>query len=199
MGQHVILIHGFCSLPVLMRPFAGYLRRESFETSLWGYRTLGYSVLDHAERLREFLEPHAERTEPTNFVTHSMGGIVLRAALDGFAWKTPGRIVMLSPPNHGARVATWAAPVCSWASPALADISDNRNSLVHRLPEPEKWETGVIAGTRDLLVPQESTHLSCERDFILMHCGHNRMMFHRPAMVEAAHFFRHGKFSVGLR
>lgn len=196
MSHRIILIHGIFSMSLLMRPFAGYLRHETFETTLWGYRTLGCSVLDHAARLRDFLQPLAELDEPTYFVTHSMGGVVLRAALDGMCWKSPGRVVMLSPPNHGSYLATIGARFLFWASPALADISDAPKSLVRRLPELDQWEIGVIAGSRDLLVPQESTQLRCQTDFILMHCGHNRMMFHRPAMREAVYFFRHGLFSV---
>lgn len=195
MPENVLLIHGISSFSMLLSPYAIYLRRHSYRTKCWGYRSLGHSVTDHATRLREVLQPYAEAEETTHFVTHSMGGIVLRAALDGITWRNAGRLVMLAPPNHGARVASVFAKAFAWACPALNDISDTADSLVQRLPEPIQLETGVIAGSRDMLVALDSTRLVHLRDHIVVTSGHNRLLFHTEAMRETLHFLRHGQFS----
>ncbi len=195
MQANVILIHGISAFPLLLRPFESYLRSRSFHATRWGYRSLGTSVADDAARLREDLADYANAETPTHFVTHSMGGIVLRAALDGMTWKNPGRLVMLAPPNHGSRLARIASYGLRWPWPALADISDAPDSLVQRLPEPIGFETGIIAGKRDLLVALNSTPLACQRDHIVIACGHNMLMFHRTGMRETAHFLSHGQFS----
>lgn len=197
--DNVILIHGISAFPLLLRPFESYLRHRSFHATRWGYRSLGTSVQDDAARLRDDLAVYAESDEPTHFVTHSMGGIVLRVALEGMTWRHPGRVVMLAPPNHGSRLARIASYFLRWPLPALADISDGPDSLVQRLPEPISFETGIIAGKRDMLVACESTSLACQRDRIVIPCGHNMLMFHRTGMRETLHFLQYGRFSDEAR
>ncbi|RCS43258.1 alpha/beta hydrolase [Bremerella cremea] len=195
MQENVILIHGIGSFSLLLRPYARYLRSKSFQARCWGYRSFGATVTDDAAQLREVLAPLAAAEQPTHFVTHSMGGIVLRAALAGMTWRNPGRLVMLAPPNHGAHSARLAAFLLRWPVPALVDISDTPDSLVQSLPEPTQFETGIISGQRDLLVARASTPLGCQRDHILVACGHNMLMFHPTGMRETLHFLQHGQFS----
>lgn len=194
--ENVILIHGFGGSTLVLRPLSRYLTRESFAVRRWCYWSVVYSVTDHARRLRQFLQPLAESNEPTHFVTHSMGSIILRAALAEMNWKTPGRWVMLAPPNHGSRVAEVLSHGIHYVCPALDQISTAPHSFVHRVPEPERWEVGVIASTKDILVGMESTHLRCEKQHITLDCGHTMMLFNREAQRRAAEFLREGRFSV---
>ncbi|MDA1114700.1 MAG: lipase, partial [Planctomycetota bacterium] len=59
----------------------------------------------HAQQLAEVLE-HLEGYSKVSFVTHSLGGIVVRRLLaDRGAWmqsKQVERLVMLAPPNQGS-------------------------------------------------------------------------------------------------
>ena len=66
------------------------------------------TIEEHAKGLAELLN-RQEGTESVSFVTHSMGGLVVRNLLgrDG-AWKNRiniRRIVMIAPPNQGSAIA----------------------------------------------------------------------------------------------
>lgn len=182
-----------------MRPLSRHLTRESFAVRRWCYWSVAYSVTDHARQLRAFLEPFASSDEPTHFVTHSMGSIILRAALAEMEWKTPGRWVMLAPPNHGSRVAEVLSHGIHYVCPALDQISTHPQSFVHHVPEPEAWEVGVIASTKDRLVAMESTHLGCEKQHISLDCGHLMMLFNGEAHRQTGHFLQHGHFAQRVR
>lgn len=195
----VIVIHGLSANTLVMRPIGYFLNRNGFESKQWGYHTNRQGVLDDARRLQDFLEPLSDDPQPLHFVTHSMGGVVLRAALANMTWNRPGRAVMLAPPNHGSKLAQRFSPGLKWLWPALADLSTLPDSLVNRLPPLQSIETGVIAGTRDILVDVDSTHMVNERDHILVRCGHNRMLIHGQAHREMVHFLRFGHFSPQAR
>jgi len=155
--------------------------------------------MNHAQRLRAFLEHEADVAEPLHFVTHSMGGIILRAVLADMDWQRSGRLVMLAPPNHGSRVAELASRSLHYLCPALSDISTSPDSLVHRLPVVESLDTGVIAGTQDLLVHLESTHITNQADHVLVPCGHNRILRHPESLNQISYFLRNGRFTEGAR
>lgn len=151
--------------------------------------------MNHARRLKAFLEEEVGSTEPLHFVTHSMGGIILRAVLADMNWQRPGKLVMLAPPNHGSRVAAMASRGLHYLCPALSDISTAPDSLVHRLPVVDSLDTGVIAGTQDLLVHLESTYIANQADHVLVPCGHNRILRHPESLREILYFLKHGHFT----
>ncbi|MBA2115188.1 esterase/lipase family protein [Bremerella alba] len=198
-GQPVILIHGLTGNRWVLRPLARFLTQQDYQPTRWCYRSVGNSVMSHAQRLKGFLEREADSAEPLHFVTHSMGGIILRAVLSEMNWRRPGRLVMLAPPNHGSRVAALASRCLHYLCPALSDISTSPGSLVHRLPMVPSLETGVIAATQDMLVHLESTSIANQADHVLVSCGHNRILYHRGARQEVLHFLNKGRFTEGAR
>lgn len=190
----VLLIHGLGAQRWMLRPLEQVIRQQGFRTLIWGYSSVGRSITAHAERFRAALRQVNDTSEQFHVVSHSMGGIILRAAVDGLSLPSAGRLVMLGPPNSGSRVARslsrWLNPLC----PALGELSDAPGSFVNRLPPPTQFETGIIAAAHDHVVALSSTHLSCERDHTIVPCRHGMLLFHRQAAEQTVAFLRQGSF-----
>jgi hypothetical protein len=104
-----ILLHGALRSRLGLLPTAAYLRRRGVDARPFGYTTRRGSLLDHARALDRFVLASFDRAPPVlGFVTHSMGALVVRAwlgLLDAGGRGPSQRIVMLSPPNHGSKLA----------------------------------------------------------------------------------------------
>jgi triacylglycerol esterase/lipase EstA (alpha/beta hydrolase family) len=106
----VVCIHGALRSRVGMWPTAWYLRRLGLDARAFGYATRRGSLRTRAERLDAFVDGWLGTDAPPpvlGFLTHSMGGLVVRAWLASGQLPTAQRqrIVMLSPPNQGSQLA----------------------------------------------------------------------------------------------
>jgi pimeloyl-ACP methyl ester carboxylesterase len=181
-----------------MSRVARHLHRHGYTVHNWTYRSMRKQIAYHADRLLDELArigaqgPWAR----VHFVTHSLGGIVVRHMLCHSPSIRPhiGRIVMLAPPNSGSHVARFGSAVLRGLCPTLREISDRQTSFVNRLSEPQNVEIGIIAGSGDWVVRRSSTHLRNERDYIVVRGGHLRLPFLRASVDQTAHFLRHGTF-----
>ena len=150
---------------------------------------------------------------PVDVVTHSMGGLVLRASL---AHNPPvRRVVMLSPPNEGAQMADHVrmlVPVHKLGWDPLAPL---RPGVPRRLPTGEKdpVEIGVLAGARagggadatgfnpllaydnDGKVRVDEAILPGAKAFRVVRARHSLVMRTPAVLDEVVHFLRTGEFS----
>ncbi len=102
----VVCIHGALRSRLGMWPTAAYLRRQGFDAKTFGYPTRTGQLLDHARRLDAFLQAwRPEGLSELGFLTHSMGGLVVRAWLAIHGGALDVRVAMLSPPNQGSALA----------------------------------------------------------------------------------------------
>lgn len=105
----VVLVHGALRSRLGLLPTAALLARHGIEARPFGYRTRRGTVWDHGRALSGYLDAWlgTTRVPVLGFLTHSMGGLVVRAYLEiaGSRHAPAQRVAMLSPPNRGAALA----------------------------------------------------------------------------------------------
>jgi len=113
--MNILLIHGLGRTPLSMSGMGEALKQAGHHPSSFGYTTLLESFDEITARLRDRLHI-LSRTSPYGIVSHSMGGILTRAALAQADFPLPAHVVMLAPPNQSPRLARLAVtlPPFNW-------------------------------------------------------------------------------------
>lgn len=107
-GPPVVLLHGLWRGWRAMQPLARALDQEGFSTLNLPYPS-GRMPIDHlVARVRSQVEKIAG-DQPVNFITHSLGGILVRSLLAGEVPWEWGKIIMLAPPNRGSEIVDWSS------------------------------------------------------------------------------------------
>ncbi|OGJ89500.1 MAG: hypothetical protein A2487_06330 [Candidatus Raymondbacteria bacterium RifOxyC12_full_50_8] len=198
-AQHIILVHGLGRSTLSMHFLGKYLEKEGFVVHNFGYNSTSDSIpVFSISLLREVWK--YGRTDTLFFVTHSMGGIVVRHLLTRLARTqlpcTILRVVMLAPPNRGS---PWADvfvknPVANFLlGPSLAMLTADTHSFVNRLG-PVPFATGVIAGEYDAKVPPAQAHCPGEKGFFIAPCGHTFIMDNDFVRKKTLLFLKTGQF-----
>jgi triacylglycerol lipase len=210
--EWVVLLHGLNRTKRSMVPIESALAAE-------GYRVLNVDYPSRRRRIEEIadndLDP-ALRTIPAgspskmHFVTHSLGGIVVRYYFKHHPSARFGRVVMLSPPNQGSELVDRLKDAILFRltqGPAAQQLRASANEFLERLGAVE-FELGVITGSANFdplaawLIPGpsdgkvsvERAKIAGMRDFLVLPYSHTFIM-RRPAAIEQIiHFLRHGAF-----
>lgn len=144
-----------------------------------------------------------------HFVTHSLGGILVRDAFaSAGAPENLGRVVMLGPPNGGSqhidRFSRLPFFEAVWGTPA-PELGTGTNALPALLP-PIVFPCGVIAGSNggllgwmlpsenDGKVTVESASAGGPSEIIVIPTGHTWMMRNDSVISNAIRFIRKGSF-----
>jgi pimeloyl-ACP methyl ester carboxylesterase len=201
--ETVVLIHGMLSSPGSMQSLARALAGEKFHVHNWGYPSLRASIAEHARRLQQLLRQVARGREGVgheapglHLVTHSMGGIIARAAIGEAAMPRVARMVMLAPPNRGSHLTRWSLGPFAKCFPPLSELTEGVDSLVNRLPPPREIEVGIIAAARDAVVHLESTRLEGMKDHLIVPTNHRRLPRNAQAITATLQFLREGRFGL---
>ena len=209
--ETVILLHGLGRTSRSMRNIQRHLTRAGYRVINISYPSTRRTI----EQLAEYLGPEldsycASPQARVHFVTHSLGGIILRRYLQDHRPAGLGRVVMLGPPNRGSKLADRLAgwPVYRLLTgPAGQQIGAGASGAVNCLG-PIDFELGVIAGNRSLnplfshLIPGEddgavsveSTKAPGMQDFLVVPRSHTFIMNDPEVAWQVEHFLRQGRF-----
>lgn len=194
----VFLLHGIGAHKLMMVPLARRLAAAGYEVVNWGYPSVFGCIEDHAERLAAALD-EVDQSQPTpaiHIVAHSMGSIVTRVALTKKVPANLRRVVFLGPPNRGSPVASFFGPWLKRVCQPIDQLAARTDSFVNKLAAVDGIEFGVIAASRDLLVPLESTHLPGERDHVVVRSMHSELLYRHDVAQHILNFLRHGRLTA---
>ena len=159
--ETAVLIHGWGVRAHSMSRLAKMLHNNGYTVLNYDYPSSEKRIEQHAEI---FLELY-RREHPQgkiHFLTHSMGGLILRYALAKMTeaeCRAIDSVVMLGPPNRGSLLALFGElDFVKEFNVSLADMVPGSDAL--RIPKPPYLPpVGIIAGTNDGKVAVASTGL----------------------------------------
>ncbi len=198
-GEYVFLLHGLGRTSLSMQRMGVRLANEGYRVININYPGTRESIEHLVEKkLKPVVEEqYTDKSTRINFVTHSMGGIMVRYFLAHHELEGVHRLVMLAPPNKGSKLADrWigSAFIGRIMGPALEELTTDEKSLVNTLPIPT-YEVGIIAGANDEKVSPEQAQLDGVQDFLVVPKEHTWIM-NAPEVLDAVvKFLREGKFT----
>lgn len=208
----VVLLHGLARTAGSMEPLAEALGEAGYYVANIDYPSrhkpvaelAGIAVTAGMRRCRE------NEAVPVNFVTHSLGGILVRYYFERHEPARVDRVVMLAPPNQGSEVVDKLKDMPGfelWNGPAGMQLGTGTEDIPAHLG-PVNFETGVIAGTQSInlilstfLPNPDDGKVSAERTrvegmcaFITLPVTHTFMMGDDEVFEQVLHFLREGRF-----
>ena len=211
-SEFVILLHGLARSNSSMTKIESRLSAEGYRVINLDYPSRHKTIEEIANTILPQIIEFCRQSGATkiHFVTHSMGGIIVRYYLKHHEMQDLGRVVMLSPPNGGSEVADklgWTF-IFKWLNgPAGQQLGTGENSLPRQLGDVD-YDLGIIAGDRSinpilsLIIPGvddgkvavESAKVKGMRDFVVIHATHPFIMKNRRAIEHTISFIKFGHF-----
>ncbi|HBC58437.1 MAG TPA: alpha/beta hydrolase [Gammaproteobacteria bacterium] len=207
----VILLHGLARTANSMHRIERILTREGYYVVNVNYPSRKYAI--------ETLAPMAvnsglercqqQNTKLVNYVTHSLGGILVRYY---YQHQTimPNRVVMLGPPNQGSELVDKLRNFRGYVllnGPAGLQLGTGNDSFLTTL-DPVNFKLGVIAGNQSInlflstllshpndgKVSVESTKVAGMCSFVSLPTTHPFMMGNTAVIQQTVHFLKYGEF-----
>ena len=212
--EGVVLLHGLCRTDASMKKMERELGKVGFIVENLSYPSRTAAI----EQLADDAVGPVLQSESLascariHFVTHSMGGILVRSYFSRHEEPRLGRVVMLGPPNQGSEVVD---SLKSWYAfrrlngPAGSELGTDADSTPNTLG-PVNFECGVIAGDRSMnwinslamidgkddgKVSVARTKVAGMKDHLTVHATHPFLMRNRKAVAATIRFLQQGRFA----
>lgn len=150
--ETVVLAHGLGRSPRSMTVMARRLEAAGYRVINFGYESREHTMETLVRDLEVAVRECCGDARSVHFVTHSMGGILVRSFLASREAGYRGRVVMLSPPTRGSEVidAFADSPLLQrFLGPSGMALGTDSASLPNVLAPPS-YPVGVITGDRSI-------------------------------------------------
>jgi len=206
----VVLLHGLGRSAANMTILKWRLQARGYRVWNIDYDTRVDSIETAADSVFDAVSGRLDQDGPLHFVTHSLGGLVLRSMLARHPLPRYGRAVMLAPPNRGSEIVDWLRPfpfVEGLMGGLAGQLGTRPEDLPTRLPGPS-IRFGVIAGDHwinplgpwllprphDGTVSVENTRLEGMSDHLVLPYTHTFIMNAAEVADQIDAFLRTGAF-----
>jgi pimeloyl-ACP methyl ester carboxylesterase len=214
--EAVVLLHGLGRSRLSMARMARALRRAGYRTLNRGYPSTRHGLARLAEDVVAERLAAVSRwgVERVHFVTHSLGGMLVRHYAAHVGLPAGTRAVTIAPPHRGSELADRMAHVrlVRWyCGPVLTELGTGPDGAAEGLGPLPELEVGVIAGGRggwpffrhlfdgpsDGTVAVERARVVGMTDFVVVPAGHSFITERRETIRQTLHFLRYGRFDHG--
>lgn len=211
-AECVVLLHGLGRLSNSMGELATKLAPAGYsvENIMYPSRSHPIEVLAEDAIGRGLEQCRGEGAGKIHFITHSLGGILLRYYLTENTIDELGRVVMLGPPNQGSELVDGLRPIPGFGfigGPAGVALGTGEGSIIAGLG-PVDFDLGVIAGSTninpleflfipgpsDSIVSIESTKVQGMNEHKVLPVTHTFMMRNNEVIEQAIHYLKTGSF-----
>lgn len=205
----VILLHGLIRTNHSMSKLESVLKKNHYIVINDTYPSTRKSIKELSEEFIPSVIGKCLKHQPKHihFVTHSLGGIILREYLQRNNVSQLDRIVMLAPPNHGSRLADISNNQIAKLlfGPSIKELTTQREDIPIKNSH---YKIGIIAGNasinplgvlvfnepNDGIVPVSSTKMKQMHDFIVLPVTHPFMTRNKAVVAQVLYFLDHGRF-----
>lgn len=212
-GDYVVLVPGIVGGIGSMKVIANALHQKGYQVIPFDCSMRKYSIQVIAMKfLHGFISRHClDSKKKIHFVTHSLGGIVVRRMLQEYHSLKTGKVVMIAPPNHGAEMVSAFDNILLrklFLGVPGRQINIDSKSYVHGLEQKSRYDLGIISGSRSMnplsfflikdkndgFVSVDRTKSEGMKDHVILQTSHHGLLVDGRAVKKTLSFLSRGEF-----